>query len=145
MISTLNPMLGIIELNTFFSSSVEVKVGGCENFPMLVQTPLSCQRHLRDASALHLCPKKPFFPFFNSLWKTNEKERSHGPKFFCERMKCAIMQVLRVDVVRCTFAELCYRGESQKLKLEEIFLFFVVNLSVARCWECSVGNWSRWL
>lgn len=34
------------------------------------------------------------------------------------------MQVFRVDVVCCTFAELCYRGESQKLKSEEIFLFF---------------------
>lgn len=90
-------------------------------------------------------PKSHSFPSLIHFWKTTEKERSHGPKFFCERMKCAIMQVLRVDVVRCTFAELCYRGESQKLKPEEIFLFFVVNLSVARCWECSVGNWSRWL
>lgn len=64
MIATLNPMLGILEPNTIFSSSVEVKVGGCESFPVLIQT---CQFHLRDISALHVCPKKSFLTFFNSL------------------------------------------------------------------------------
>lgn len=120
----------------FFSSSVEVKVGGWESFPMLVQIPLSCQRHLRDASALHVCPKKPFFLFFNSPL---ENKRSHGSPFFCERMKYAIMQVLRVDVVCCTLLS-CVTVVNCRNWKQEIFLFFVVNLSVARCWECSVGN-----
>lgn len=61
---------------------------------------------------------------------------------FCKRVRCAVMQVLRVDVVCCTFAGCVTVVNRRNRKLRGFFLFLLViilNLSVARCRECSGG------
>lgn len=65
-------MLGIIELHPFFSSSVEVKVGGCESFSRVGLSSLS----------FAFVPTSHSFPSLIHFWKTNENEQSHGRKFF---------------------------------------------------------------
>lgn len=89
-----------------------------------------------------LLPQSPFFWFLYFTFR-KPNERNGGRAMFCKRVGCAVMQVLRVDVVCCTFAGCVTVVNRGNRKLRRFFTFVLViiwNLSVARCRECSGGK-----